>query len=305
MKDLTKFIEYLDRTELSFEEKAKILAIFSKDECMQYVTKNGEMTESIAYEIIRYGNSINPKTIIRKDPKQRIINQKHWNRAINDDPYIYHGIPRPYVTAHLGKLHVIHQLNHMGPKQFSATDEFLKKFRKSQNRALIAHTSEKDMWKVMKQLKYDTDLSRKDINTITYDDCFNAVDIDPLQIKFVPDTLIDKNLCYMAVYRKGSMAFNDIPAKFISKPMVTHAIKNDKTINFNNIPEKFMKDEIYFLLLKCNRITLEQVPVEVCTPIMCMLAVYNDYYNYEFIPKDILKNDQYKMVLDSLMRQPN
>ena len=153
MKDLTKFIEYLDQSELSFEDKSKIIAIFSKDECIQYVTKNGQMTSDIVYEIIKYEKSINPKSIINKDPKQLIVNQKHWNRAINDDPYIYHSIPRPYVTAHLGKLHVIHKLNHMGPKQFSATDEILKKFRKSQNRALIAHTSEKDIPKVMKQLK--------------------------------------------------------------------------------------------------------------------------------------------------------
>ena len=300
MKNLTKFIEYLDQTELSFEERAKIIAIFSEKECMQYVSKNTEMTSDIAYTIIKYGNSVNPKSIIKKDPKQNIIEQKHWNRAINDDPFIYHGIPRPYVTAHLGKLHVIHQLNHMGPKQF-ATDDFLKKFRKSQNRALIAHTAEKDKMKVMKQLKYDTDLRRKDSKTITYDDCFNAVDIDPLQIKYVPDSLIDKNLCYMAIYRKGSTAFNHVPSKFISKSMVTHAIKNDENINFNNINKKFMTEEIYFLLLKYNRIILSHVPEDLRTPIMCMLAVYIDDYSYEFIPDNILNNDQYKIVIESLM----
>ena len=113
----------------------------------------------------------------------------------------------------------------MGPKQFSATDDVLRKFRKSQIRALIAHTSEKDMPKVMKQLKYDTDLRRKDINTITYDDCFNAVDVDPMQIRFVPDMLIDKTLCYMALYRKGSKVFNHVPPRFVSKNMVIHTIK--------------------------------------------------------------------------------
>ena len=301
MKDLSKLIEYLDQTKLSFEEKAKIIAIFSKNECIQYVSKNTEMTSDIAYEIIKYGNSINPKTIIKKDLKQLIINQKHWNRAINDDPYIYHSIQRPFITAHLGKLHVIHKLNHMGPKQFSVADEFLKKFRKSQNRALIAHTPEKDMAKVLKQLKHDTDLRRKNINTITYDDCFNAVDIDPLQIKFVPESLIDKNLCYMAIYRKGSNAFNYVPSRFVSKPMITHAIKNDDTIDFNNINKKFMTEEIYLLLLKYNRIILGHVPEDLRTPIMCILGVYVDDYNYEFIPKNILMNDQYKNIIDSLM----
>ena len=272
MKDLTKLIEYLEHVDLSFEEKAKIIAVFSTNECLQYVSKNGEMTSDIAYEIIKYGHNVNPKSIIKKDPNQHILQQKHWNRAINDSPSIYHGMPRPYITAHLGKLHVIHKLNHMGPRQFSATDEFLKKFRKSQIRALIAHTSEKDMFKVMKQLRYDTDLRRKDIDSITYDDCFNAVDIDPMQIKFVPNTLIDKNLCYMAIYREGSNAFNYVPSRFISKPMITHAIKNDSTIDFNKINKKFLKEEIYLLLLKYNRITLDDVDEESRTDIMCILG---------------------------------
>jgi hypothetical protein len=299
MKKLTQFIDYLDNTELTFEEKAKIIAIFSDKECKRYTEQNGKMTSDIAYEMIRYGGGINPKTILKKDPAQTIIMQKHWNRAINDNPFIYHGIPRPFVTEKLGKLHVIHKLNHMGPKQFSSKDDFLKKFRKSQIRALIAHTSEKDMSKVMKQLKIDTDLRRKDPSLITYDDCFNAVDIDPLQIKYVPDVLLDKELCIMAVYRKGSTAFNYIKSKFMSKAMVVHAIKNDETIHFKNISKKFMTEEIYYLLIKFHRILLCHVPEEMRTPIMCMLAVYADNYSYESIPENI--KNEYKSVLDSLM----
>lgn len=298
MKNLTKFIEYIDQTELTFEEKSKIIAIFSEKECNKYIAQNGEITPEIAYSIIKYGNNINPKTIMKKDPKQNIITQKHWDRAVNDNPYIYHGIPRPFVTAHLGKLHVIHQLNHMGPKQFSVKDEFLKKFRKSQNRALIAHTNEKDIEKVMKRLKNDTDLRRKDPESITYDDCFNAVDIDPLQIKYVPESLLDKNLCMMAIYRKGSTSFNYIPSKFISKPMLSHAIKNDENIRFNKINKKFMTEDIYLLLLKFHRILLCHVPEEKRTPIICMLSVYIDDYSYEFIPENIL--NEYKDVIDSL-----
>ena len=301
MKTLANFIEYLEGENLTFEEIAKTIAIFSDKECRQYVAKNGEMTTDIAYDIIRYGYSINPKTIMRKDPKQTILNQKHWDRAINDDPYIYHGMPRPYVSINLGRLHVIHKLNHMGPKQFSNKDPFLKQFRKSQNRAAIAHAPEKERDKVIKQLKYETSLKRKKPETITYEDCFNAIDMDPLQIRFVPQTLIDKNLCIMAVYRKGSTAFNYIPHKFMSKPMVVHAIKNDETIDYKNIDDKFMIDEIYYLLLRYNRIILSHIPEEKRTPLICMLAVYKDNYNYEFIPKEILDNEKYKSVIDSLM----
>jgi hypothetical protein len=106
------------------------------------------------------------------------------------------------------------------------------------------------MYKVMKQLKNDTDLRKKDPDKITYDDCFNAVDIDPTQIRFVPESLMDKNLCIMSVYRECSTAFNYVPPKFTSKAMVIHAIKNDITIDFKNIKEKFMTEEIYYLLIK-------------------------------------------------------
>ena len=303
MKNLTTFVDYLNQTGMTFEEKAKIIAIFSENECRKFVGQNGEWTSDIAYALICYGNGINPKSILRKDRKQEILAQKHWNRAINDDPYNYHGIPRPFVNENLGKLHVIHKLNHMGPKRFSNKDEFLKRFRKSQLRALIAHTPDTEMDAVMKKLREDTDLRRKEYETITYEDCFNAVDIDPLQIQFVPKSLMDKNLCNMAVYRKGSTAFNYIPEKYQSKPMVVHAIKNDETIDYRNISSKFMIDEVYYLLLKYNRIILNHVPEESRTPIMCMLAVYKDNYNYEFIPVDILNDENYKRVIDSLMEE--
>lgn len=302
MKKLSTFIEFLDQSDLSFEDKAKIIAIFSTNECKRYVSENGEMTSGIAHTMIKYGKSVNPKNFIKNNSKQEIIDQRHWNLAVNDDPFIYHGIPRPYVTASLGRLHVIHQLNHMGPKEFSSKDDFLKKFRKSRNRATIAHAKEKDRMNVIEQLKYETDLRRKDIKTITYDDCFNAVDMDPLQIKYVPEGLIDKNLCCMAVYRKGSNVFNDIPQRFVSKAMIRHAIKNDETIDFNNIKKKYLTEEIYLLLLRYNRIILSHVPEELRSPIMCMLAVYIDSYSYIFIPENILKNDKYKTIIDSFMR---
>ena len=301
MKDLTKLVEYLDQTDMSYEDKAKTLAVFNHNDCRKYVAHNEGMTPEIAYAIVGYGNSINPKTIMRKDPKQTILNQKHWDRAVNDDPYIYHGMPRPYRSCELGKLHVIHKLNHMGPKAYSNKDAFLKMFRKSQYRAEIAHTEEKDRLKVIQRLRNETDLRKKDINTITYEDCFHAVDLDPLQIQFVPENLMDKSLCVMALYRKSSIAFNYIPSKFISKPMVRHAIKNDETIDFNKIDERYLTDEVYYLLLKYNRIILSHVPEERRTPIMCMLAVYVDNYNYEFIPEEILNDEKCKAVIDSLM----
>ena len=301
MKTLQKFIEYLDSTDMTFEEKAKTIAIFSDKECRHYVGKYGEYTPEIAYAMIRYGYSINPKTILRKDPKQTVLDQKHWNRAVNDDPYIYHGMPRPYRSCDLGKLHVIHKLNHMGPKAYSNKDDFLKKFRKSQLRALIAHTEEKERENVINKLRCDTDLRMREINTITYEDCFNAVDMDPLQIQFVPETIIDKCLCIMAVYREDSNAFNYIPSKFVSKAMVTHAIKNDETIDYTKINEKYMTDEIYYLLLRYNRIVLSHVPEEKRTPIMCMLAVYCNEYNRNFVPENILNDEKYKQVFDSFM----
>ena len=100
------------------------------------------------------------------------------------------------------------------------------------------------MPKVMKQLKYDTDLRRKDIDKITYDDCFNAVDIDPMQIKFVPEHLIDKTLCYMAVYRKGSNAFNDIPSKFI--PLIFRSSPAEIDSNFFLIASPKSKNATLF-----------------------------------------------------------
>ena len=302
-KDLTKFIEYLEQTDMTFEEKAKIIAMFSENECRRYVAINGEMTPDIAYSLIRYGYSINPKTILRKDPKQTVLDQRHWNRAVNDDPYIYHGMPRPYRSCDLGKLHVIHKLNHMGPKAYSNKDEFLKRFRKSQLRALIAHTDEKDMENVMKQLKQETDLSKKELNTITYEDCFNAVDMDPNQIQYVPDTLMDRNLCIMSVYRKGSMSFNLIPQKYMTKAMIVHAIKNDETIDYTKINPKFITEEIYYLLLKYNRIVLSHIPEEHRTPMICMLACYCDAYNKNFVPENILNNEKYKQVFESFTEE--
>lgn len=301
MKSLSKVIEYLEQTEMSFEEKAKIIAIFSSSECMKYVKENGEMTPEIAYNIIGYGNSIKPTDIIKKDPKQNIIKQKHWDRAVNDDPYLYHSLPRPFRTANLGKLHVVHKLNHMGPKEYSNADEFLKRFRKSQLRATIAHADERNRARVLKQLRYENDLWKKEENTITYEDCFNAIDLDPMQIRYTPLSLIDKNLCIMAVYRKGSKAFNYIPNKFISKPMIRHAIKNDSTIDFKKIRDKNLSEDIYYLLIKYKRIKLDVIPLEMRTLIMCILAVYIDNDNFNFIPDEIINNDEYKSILEFLM----
>jgi hypothetical protein len=62
-----------------------------------------------------------------------------------------------------------------------------------------------------------------------------------------------------------------------------------------------MTEEIYYLLIKFNRIILSHVPEEMRTPIMCMLAVYSDEYSYEFIPENILNDEKYKEVIESLM----
>ena len=85
--------------------------------------------------------------------------------------------------------------------------------------------------------------------------------------------------------------------------MVRHAIKNDDTIDFNNIDKKYLTEDVYYLLLKYNRIILAHVPEEMRTPIMCMLAVYIDDYNYEFIPLDVLNDEKCKTVIMSLCEE--
>lgn len=83
-----------------------------------------------------------------------------------------------------------------------------------------------------------------------------ALGVDGLSIKFLDESILDKEMCLLASKNlkkdEEDCFLSYIPYRFIDKQICIRAVKNNKS-NINYVPLKFMSDEIGNLLMTTNQ----------------------------------------------------
>lgn len=153
-------------------------------------------------------------------------------------------------------------------------------------------------------------------NMLTLDICFQCVK----NLRLIPCTMRTPEI-YIAAVKAAPHQISDIPIDFITEEMCKEIILYDSTL-FSFIPDKFKTDDFCKFALSKNHTILHSMPKSFITEYICLkyckhglhnipynFKTYNvclksvsiNYINIHYVPKKILCNKIYEIVLDGML----
>jgi hypothetical protein len=129
----------------------------------------------------------------------------------------------------------------------------------------------------------------------THKVCALAVELDGCELDFVPEKLVDMDMCWDAV-RSDPKCLKCVPNQFRTEDMQTFC-KIIEMTSLLNLPKDLGFSDLYEMAVRNEATTLKYIPNMFITEHMCLEAVSKDGCLLEYVPPQFKTKHVYKAAL--------